>query len=144
MRLGPRLTVVWSIDAASKNVLVPQLLLQPLIENAVRHGAACSRDGGWVEITAHKQGGTLELRVSNSIGTRRTSGIGVGLKNTEGRLRNLYADEATFSFIETVDHTAVAIVVLPALSFAAEQSGQASSTEDTAMQERDRARTGGG
>ncbi len=144
MRLGPRLTVVWSIDAGSKNVLVPQLLLQPLIENAVRHGAACSRDGGWVEITAHKQGGTLELRVSNSIGTRRTSGIGVGLKNTEGRLRNLYADEATFSFIETVDHTAVAIVVLPALSFAAEQPGQALSTEETAMQEKDRARTGGG
>jgi hypothetical protein len=144
MRLGPRLTVVWSIDANSTNVLVPQLLLQPLIENAVRHGAACSRDGGWVEISSHKQGATLELRVSNSIGTRRTAGIGVGLKNTEGRLRNLYADEATFSFTETVEHTAVAAVVLPALSFGVEQPGKAPSTEETAMQEADRARTGRG
>jgi two-component system LytT family sensor kinase len=115
MRLGTRLTVIWSIAPETERTLVPQLILQPLVENAVRHGIACSREGGWVEITSQKRAGTLELRIRNSTGGGRTAGTGVGLRNTDARLRCLYADEATFAFAETEDHTASATIVLPDL-----------------------------
>jgi two-component system, LytTR family, sensor kinase len=115
MRLGARLTVDWQIDPNTEHTLVPQLILQPLVENAVRHGIACSRDGGWVQIMARKYEGDLELRIRNSIGGKRTVGMGVGLKNTDARLRFLYSDEAAFKFAEAEDHTATATIVLPAL-----------------------------
>lgn len=115
MRLGTRLSVDWSIGSDTGQTLVPQLILQPLIENAVRHGIACSRDGGWMEISSTKRAGTLELRIRNSIGGKRTPGLGVGLKNTDARLRYLYSDEATFSFAEAADQTATATLCLPAL-----------------------------
>ncbi|HLW83910.1 MAG TPA: histidine kinase [Candidatus Sulfotelmatobacter sp.] len=114
MRLGPRLTVEWSIEPNTLRNLVPQLILQPLVENAVRHGVACSREGGWVEITSRKREGSLELRIRNSLGGNRTAGLGVGLKNTDARLRYLYADEATFAFADE-EQTAAATLVLPAL-----------------------------
>jgi len=115
MRLGTRLNVEWLIDSDTGSTLVPQLILQPLVENAVRHGIACARDGGWVEIASKRSAGTLELRIRNSIGGKRTPGLGVGLRNTDARLRYLYSDEATFAFTETDDHTATATVRLPAL-----------------------------
>jgi len=115
MRLGTRLNVEWLIDAGTGTALVPQLILQPLVENAVRHGVACSRDGGWVEITSKKRAGVLELGIRNSVGGKRTPGLGVGLRNTEARLRYLYSDEATFTFAESDDHTATATLRLPAL-----------------------------
>lgn len=115
MRLGARLTVEWSIDPDTQHTLVPQLILQPLVENAVRHGIACSRDGGWVQVMSRRCHGDLELRIRNSIGGKRTPGMGVGLKNTDARLRYLYSDEAAFSFAEASDHTATATIVLPAL-----------------------------
>jgi len=115
MRLGTRLHVEWLIEPNTRRALVPQLILQPLVENAVRHGIACSRDGGWVEIAAKKRARTLELGIRNSIGGKRTPGLGVGLRNTEARLRYLYSDEAIFTFAETDDHTATATLRLPAL-----------------------------
>jgi two-component system, LytTR family, sensor kinase len=115
MRLGARLSVEWAIDPRSQHTLVPQLILQPLVENAIRHGIACSRDGGWLQITSQQHDGKLELRIRNSISGKRTPGMGVGLKNTDSRLRYLYSDEAAFSFAEASDHTATATIVLPAL-----------------------------
>jgi hypothetical protein len=117
MRLGTRLTVDWQIDPASDETLVPQLILQPLVENAVRHGIACSRDGGWVEISCKRREGAVELRIRNSIGGKRTAGLGVGLRNTDARLKYLYSDDATFSFAETADQVATATIVLPALAY---------------------------
>jgi two-component system LytT family sensor kinase len=122
MRLGPRLTAIWSIDPETQRTLVPQLILQSLVENAVRHGIACSRDGGWVEITSKKRNATVELRVRNSIGGKRTAGTGVGLKNADARLRYLYGDEAVLTFSEAADHTATATIVLPALGSESELS----------------------
>jgi two-component system LytT family sensor kinase len=115
MRLGTRLRVIWQIGAETERTLVPQLILQPLVENAVRHGIACSREGGWVEIGSQRRESMLELRIRNSTGGRRTAGTGVGLRTTDARLRHLYADEATFAFAEAADHTASATIILPAL-----------------------------
>ncbi len=140
MRLGTRLTIAWSIDPTTQQILVPQLILQPLVENAVRHGIACSRDGGWLEITSQKRGSSLELCIRNSIGGKRTPGIGVGLKNTDARLRNLYSDEAKFSFVETADHVAIATIILPALGASLEDSAEPFCPQPAEMNEENHAR----
>ncbi|HZU44772.1 MAG TPA: histidine kinase [Terriglobales bacterium] len=116
MRLGPRLKVNWSIEPGTGPMLVPQLILQPLVENAIRHGVAASREGGWVNIAAHRRNGVFELSVQNNVGAKRPRGTGVGLRNTEARLKYLYGDEAYFSFREEADHTATATLNLPALA----------------------------
>ncbi len=115
MRFGPRLQVNWSIDADACPMLVPQLILQPLVENAIRHGVAASRERGWVNIAARRKNGLFELSVRNNVGPKRPRGTGVGLRNTEARLKYLYGDEAEFSFREDSDHTATATLTLPAL-----------------------------
>jgi len=115
MRLGSRLSVDWSIDPDTQQTLVPQLILQPLVENAIRHGVACSREGGWVDIFSRRCDGVFEIRIRNSVEGKRPAGTGVGLRNTEARLRYLYSGDATFSFVLSADHTATATLVLPAL-----------------------------
>jgi two-component system LytT family sensor kinase len=115
MRFGSRLTVTWSIEQSTLQGLVPQLILQPLVENAVRHGVASRRENGWIEIASKTSERGMDLRISNSIGINRPEGIGVGLSNTRARLKHLYSGEATFSFVVGNDQTATAELVLPML-----------------------------
>jgi two-component system, LytTR family, sensor kinase len=91
------------------------MILQPLVENAIRHGIAGSREKGWITIVSRQSDAGLELIVNNSIGDTRRSGKGVGLKNTESRLKHLYSNEATFSFEMNGDHGATASISIPAL-----------------------------
>jgi LytS/YehU family sensor histidine kinase len=118
MRFGARLRVIWSIDPNTRRTLVPQLILQPLVENAIRHGIACSRKKGWIEIISRLGGRGLELQIRNTITGERPRGTGLGLQNTESRLKYLYGDEATFYFSTSEDQTATATLVLPALGSA--------------------------
>ncbi|MGA3046707.1 MAG: histidine kinase [Terracidiphilus sp.] len=115
MRFGARLSVTWTIAPETLRSLVPQLILQPLVENAIRHGIACSRGNGWVEIAAEINKRGLELRVCNSTGGVRPKGAGVGVSNTKARLKYLYSNEASFSFIVNTEQTATAILMLPSL-----------------------------
>ena len=116
MRFGTRLTVTWSISPDAYPILVPQMILQPLVENAIQHGITSSRGNGWMELSVQRKGGTLELKVRNSIGNHRPGGAGVGLRNTRARLRYLYPGEGTLSF--TLEgRTATTTIVLPVLSF---------------------------
>jgi len=116
MRFGARLRVNCAVDPDTEQVLVPQLILQPLVENAIRHGIACSRDGGWVEIASRRNNEALEINIRNSVGPKTPPGMSVGLRNTEARLRYLYSDDASFSFAFAEDQTATATLLLPALS----------------------------
>jgi two-component system LytT family sensor kinase len=115
MRFGPRLTVFWNIPPDTCTVLVPQLILQPLVENAIRHGVASSREKGWVEISSSRRQNTVELGVRNSVRILHPEGTGVGLRNTEARLRHLFAGEATLSFVVSEDQTATTTIRFPAL-----------------------------
>jgi two-component system, LytTR family, sensor kinase len=115
MRFGARLTVSLSIDPITRPMLVPQLILQPLVENAIRYGVAQSREKSWIEIVSRRRHGDLELRISNSIGGKGPSGTGLGLRNTVARLKYLYSDEATFRFVADEDRIATATLVLPEL-----------------------------
>ncbi len=116
MRLGCRLEVHWELAQDIQQLLVPELILQPLIENAILHGVAVAREGGSVEISCKLAEPFLELRVRNTVGGKRQGGTGTGLQNTRARLRYLYSGEARFSFELTEDRKlATATVLLPVL-----------------------------
>lgn len=115
MRLGERLTTKLRIHPDTLLLQVPHLILQPLVENAIRHGIGSSREKGWIEITSVRKNHVFELRVRNSLGNRRPSGTGVGLRNTEARLHYLYSKEASFSFVFEDEGNAAATLTLPAL-----------------------------
>jgi len=95
IRFSDRLQV--SVDAAPETLeaLAPNLITQPLVENAIRHGLAPRATPGLVSLSARRVNGRLELRVCDDgvglpEGWRMASGKGVGLLNTEARLRQLY------------------------------------------------------
>lgn len=98
-RLGPRLQVRFDVEPETLDALVPNLLLQPLVENAVRHGIAPQRGPGLIEVVSRKEGDRLQLKVRDT-GAGLASGAalkeGVGLGNTRTRLRHLYGDAHLF------------------------------------------------
>ncbi len=115
MRLGERLQVRLGISQDARQCLVPQLILQPLVENAIVHGIAKGRNGGWIEISSELNEQQLRLRVTNSLSSPASdSGTGVGISNVRSRLKHLYEDDARLTFRRT-DSTAEALLVLPAL-----------------------------
>ena len=80
-----------------QGAMVPSLILQPLVENAIRHGIEPREDSGRIAITARRNHGLLELRVSdNGSGLAEEDGApireGIGLSNTRSRLHHLYGD----------------------------------------------------
>lgn len=105
LRLGERLSIRWEIDNAAKPALVPSMLLQPLIENAIKYAVAPREAGGEVVISAELSGDEqLQLCISddgpgidqNRIGKQSQPGFGVGLTNTRRRLQVLYGDQQQF------------------------------------------------
>jgi two-component system LytT family sensor kinase len=115
MRFGPRLSVALSIAPDTKQVLVPQMILQPLVENAVRYGISGSREKSWIDIVSRRSPKGLDLRISNSVAGNTARGTGLGLRNTVARLNYLYSDEAEFSFEISADRVATAALSLPLL-----------------------------
>jgi two-component sensor histidine kinase len=96
-RLGPRLDVAIDVDAEVIDASVPNLILQPLVENAIRHGVAPRRGPGRIAITARRQDGALLLQVrDNGGGLAANYTEGVGVSNTRARLRQLYGDDQRF------------------------------------------------
>lgn len=97
IRFGDRLTFRLDVAPAALSALVPTLLLQPLVENAVQHGILPHKEGGSVTITIHTDAGTLKLRIEDDGPGFRDSPapqFGVGLSNTAMRLDELYGDQA--------------------------------------------------
>jgi sensor histidine kinase YesM len=100
-RFADRLVVEMDIDPRARDARVPSLILQPLVENAMKYAIDTSEDGGTVSIRADTSGDTLRLEISDSgpgIETLDTDmARGVGLRNTLERLGTLYGDSYTFS-----------------------------------------------
>lgn len=98
--LQERLTVRWSVPDETLDACVPNMILQPLIENAIRHGLAPRAGGGTIEIEARREHDTLRLCVrDDGLGMEsgaQNQGNGIGLANTRARLRYLYPDAHEF------------------------------------------------
>lgn len=100
-RYQQRLQVSLAIDPQTLDARVPNMILQPLVENAILHGVAPRVEGGRIEIAATRENGTLRLRVAdNGAGLRperrAPSREGVGLANTRARLDHLYGPDHRF------------------------------------------------
>lgn len=97
IRLGERLRVRWELSGAPGQAKVPQLLLQPLLENAVRHGVEPMPEGGEIGVAVKAEGKRLVLEVSNPVDAVRkpSGGNQMALRNIEERLALHYDEEAS-------------------------------------------------
>ncbi len=96
VRYGDRLRVTEQVDDECLSIAVPPLLLQPLVENALKHGIAELVEGGEIRIGARCGNGRLTVWVENPVDPESTprSGAGVGLANVRRRLENVFGNEA--------------------------------------------------
>ena len=107
-RFQDRLTVRLDVEREAEDALVPNLILQPLVENAIKHGIAARPGAGRVEVLARREGARLLLRVRDNgpgpsaegspRGSQSREGGGVGLRNTRDRLELLYPNDHDFVF----------------------------------------------
>ena len=114
VRFPDRLRVQWSIEPAVRDALVPEFILQPLLENAIRHGIAKSSESGMIQVTACADGNRLLLSVQdNGPGYRPVSDSGVGLANTRARLSTLFGEDAQLQILNHKDGGTVATIRFP-------------------------------
>lgn len=97
IRFGERLQVEWAIDPRAGSARVPALFLQPLVENAVKHGVEPSPTGAQVKITTQRRGQVVVIKVTNTVPAGQGKpGNGVALENVRDRLRLLHDVQAQF------------------------------------------------
>ncbi|MEO8296903.1 MAG: histidine kinase [Burkholderiales bacterium] len=100
VRFGARLRLHWSLDAAAAAARVPPLVLQPLVENAVRHGVEPAAEGGEISVTTRVERGTVVLRIVNSLPASDQAlarpGHGLALRNVRDRLYLLHDVDLRF------------------------------------------------
>jgi signal transduction histidine kinase len=113
--LQDRLQVRWSIDEQALDARVPTMILQPLVENAIRHGIAPRERGGTVGVSARRDGEFLCLTVEDDgVGMKMDAArTGIGLSNTQARLRYLYGDDYRFEMRESAGGGAAVALRLP-------------------------------
>jgi LytS/YehU family sensor histidine kinase len=115
IRFGERLTIERDIDPAAGQALVPSMITQPLVENAVQHAVAPTPGPARVAIRAHREGGSLRLEVSDSgpgfAGAAPREGIGLG--NTRARLAQLYGAGHSLDLGPSPEGGARVVVRLP-------------------------------
>jgi signal transduction histidine kinase len=115
-RFGDRLAVRLEIAPETLDALVPNLLLQPLVENAIRHGIEPRAKPGRIELRSRCENGQLKLEVrDNGVGLSpdRKLEEGVGLSNTRARLKQLYGDRHRFALSEEPGGGLVVCLELP-------------------------------
>ena len=100
VRFGDRLRVQWSLDPVAGSARVPPLMLQPLVENAVKHGVEPSPLGAEVKITTQRRGGSVVIKVTNTVPAGQgRPGNGVAQQNVRERLRLLHDVQAQFQTV---------------------------------------------
>lgn len=114
VRFADRLGVEILADAAAQNASVPQLILQPIVENAIRHGIGRSSSPGRIIISASKADSMVEVRVQDDgpglPKSYSTEAQGIGLTNTRARLRQLYGEDGKLE-IENCDSGGVVVTL---------------------------------
>jgi two-component system, LytTR family, sensor kinase len=115
--MGDRLRVEVDVAPSLRGERVPNLLLQPLVENAIRHGLAPKRDGGHVRVSAVRDVGELEIRVGDDgVGGREPLREGIGLGNLRRRLDVLYRGAARMRISGRTNGGFEVRITLPPLS----------------------------
>ncbi|HEY5883280.1 MAG TPA: histidine kinase [Pyrinomonadaceae bacterium] len=118
IRFNDRLRVRMEVQPETLAAMVPNLILQPLVENAIRHGIAKRSAAGILEISARRESGTLWLQVRDDgpgmeVNGSKDAGAQIGLTNTRTRLQQLYGEEQTFELANAVGGGAIATLAIP-------------------------------
>jgi two-component system, LytTR family, sensor kinase len=117
VRFGDRLRIERSVEPATLDTLVPSMLLQPLLENAVIHGVGSKPGAGWVRIESVLENGHVRIAVSDSgSGFGAKPGNGIGLTNTRERLQTLYGGAQRLELGSVADGGAEVRIYIPARS----------------------------
>lgn len=115
IRFGRRLDVHISLQEETLDVKVPPAMVLTLAENAIKHGITQIPDGGGIWIESKLRGNTLTIEIINSGQLKDTFDLGIGLKNLQMRLQNLFSDNATFYLDALSDSKVVARITYPIL-----------------------------
>ncbi|MGA9572507.1 MAG: histidine kinase [Lysobacterales bacterium] len=119
VRFEERLSLELDIEETAKDALIPSLLLQPLIENAIKYGIARAEGGGHLKISARVFGGDLLIEVSDDgpgcelVDNNIPDAKGVGLRNTRERLATLYGAEHSIKLSQTEPHGLTIFIRIP-------------------------------
>jgi sensor histidine kinase YesM len=122
IRFGDLLQVKMEIEPATLDASVPNLILQPLVENAIHHAIEPQTTGGRIELRCVRSNGSLLLQVSdNGPGSLETNSVEVskpareriGLNNTRQRLQKLYGDRQSFELVENPSGGMTANLIIP-------------------------------
>ena len=119
IRFADRLQVRIKIAPETLNARVPNLILQPLVENAIRHGIAARMNSGLVEIIAERENETLRLQVKDDgpgLPNGKSMNSGVGISNTTARLQHLYGTAQRLTFNNAKEGGTVATIEIPFLT----------------------------
>jgi signal transduction histidine kinase len=116
IRFQDRLTVDLDIDPNALTAMVPNLILQPIVENAVRHGVARQTNPGHITIRARREGERLIVRVEdNGPGLQaKSNGSGIGISNTRARLEQFYGSDFRFQIANSTERGASVTLDVPA------------------------------
>src|ERR1044071_6144480 len=112
VRFPDRLEVQIDVHDNARRAAVPMLILQPLAENAIRHGVAKLAAAGRIEVRAYRESSSLHIEMFNT-GTLTRGNSGIGLKNTEERLRQLYANRYQFELRDADGGGVLAEIAIP-------------------------------
>ena len=118
VRFGDRLVIERTIESPAEKALVPSLILQPMIENAIKYAISPSEEGGTLRISARVQRGVLVIQLSDTgpglgNGKSEHKSCGVGLKNTRERLQQLYGDDQAFTLAPNEPSGLIITINLP-------------------------------
>jgi two-component system LytT family sensor kinase len=122
VRFGDKLRFVKRVDDGVLDAVVPSMLLQPLVENCIKHGIAPKVDGGTIEISSHRDDGRLRIEVRDDgvgIPGDRLAAIydqGVGLNNVRERIKVLYGADYTFDVRSEAGQGTTIRIALPELA----------------------------
>ncbi|WP_019398302.1 histidine kinase [Pseudoxanthomonas sp. GW2] len=117
IRMGARLQLQVEVPDALKQVPLPSMMLQTLVENAIKHGLEPKPGGGTVWILARRTDDQVAITVADDgcgFGNGASAGTGIGLKNLRERLRLTYGDAASFSIVSNFPSGVAATVAVPA------------------------------
>jgi len=114
IRFEDRLNVEYSIDEETLDIHVPPMMLQTLVENAIKHGISKIKNGGFIKIIATLKETNFELIIENTGQlSSNTNGDGFGIASTHNRLNILYGNNANFELKQLNDTTVQAKIIIP-------------------------------
>ncbi len=116
-RFEERLMLVWDVDPETLDAEVPNMILQPLVENSLRHGIGKKAAGGSIKISARKSQSRLVIFITDDgkgfDSTKATASRGIGLSNTRARLTQLYGSDFYFELVPGNGEGARVIIDIP-------------------------------